>query len=263
MPISVYIEQSSSATGFKPEYSEIVRKAWVEWREVCPSTISCRFVSDPNQAQVVCKWTDNATELKKILGTACGEAGLGATLLSINSDRIKRAEMTIITVPPRNVFRATIPDKLMRHVALHEVGHALGIIGHSDRSTDIMFSCTFDDEKVRQISARDVNTLLALYKLDQSVMLKHLFKVHQSNTLDPVIKLNNEALEAMKALNFQLAIAKLEEAHKIDPTNQITKQNLGLAYCGRGTKELGTLNFTEASLYFTRGLPFLGSGNKR
>lgn len=235
----------------------------MEWREACPSTISCRFVSDPNQAQVVCKWTGNRAELKTILGRVCGDASLGATLLNINSDRIKRAEMTILTVPPIQTFRATIPDKVMRHVALHEVGHALGIIGHSDQYTDIMFSCAFDDDKVRPISTRDVNTLRALYKLDQSVMLKHLFKHHSENTSDPVIKLNNEALNAMKAMDFHLAIEKLEEAHKIDPTNQLTKHNLGLAYCGRGTKELGTLNFTEASLYFTRGLPFLGGGDKR
>jgi len=265
MPINVYIEPTSEAVGFRRRYVEILQEAWIEWREACSSTISCLFVSDPAQAQVVCKWTDKKVDLKSILGDICGGTSAGATKLSIVSNRIRRSELLILTVHPTNPFGG-IPDNVLRQIALHEVGHALGLIGHSDWPTDIMFSVTLGADIPRSLSKRDINTLIALYALDQSVMNKYKFepqfaKTFHSNT--NVNALNEEAMAAIKAMDFYLAVAKLEEAYKLDPTNELVKKNLGIAYCGCGTKELGTLDFSLASLYFTKGFPLLGGESKR
>ena len=50
----------------------------------------------------------------------------------------------------------------MQQVAAHEFGHALGIDGHSDVPTDLMFS-VIDSDHPQTISARDLNTLECLY----------------------------------------------------------------------------------------------------
>jgi predicted Zn-dependent protease len=56
-----------------------------------------------------------------------------------------------------------VNDNLIRSVSLHEVGHALGLTGHSRHPTDVMFfSESLVDDK-RELSARDRKTLVRLY----------------------------------------------------------------------------------------------------
>ena len=51
-------------------------------------------------------------------------------------------------------------------VAQHEIGHALGIWGHSANKNDVMY---FDNDnvekKAKTITSRDVNTLVSIYKM--------------------------------------------------------------------------------------------------
>ena len=53
-------------------------------------------------------------------------------------------------------------------IALHEIGHALGINGHSSDSKDIMFMSV--DKNQTTLSRRDVETLKALYKLKPGLL---------------------------------------------------------------------------------------------
>lgn len=78
------------------------------------------------------------------------------------------------TVPPQMIEvnldlvmgkSPTVRYRLLQNVVTHELGHALGLLGHSQNVTDMMYSVT--DEHSR-LSERDVNTLKKLYqqKLD-------------------------------------------------------------------------------------------------
>lgn len=49
-----------------------------------------------------------------------------------------------------------------------------------------------------------------------------------------VIKLNNEGVQALNANNYQLAIQKLEQAVKLDPTYAMARDNLAIAYNNLG-----------------------------
>ncbi len=53
-------------------------------------------------------------------------------------------------------------ELLVAHVAAHEMGHALGILRHSDRATDVMAASVAGTPPV---SSRDRRTVAALYRL--------------------------------------------------------------------------------------------------
>lgn len=96
---------------------------------------------------------------------------------------ITRLQQVIAGVPQVIVFmlRPTyylpeIPERTLQPVFLHELGHGLGILGHSDSHKDIMqpaelalFGARRTGKTIRvrfgSITARDVNTLKRIYEL--------------------------------------------------------------------------------------------------
>ncbi len=72
-----------------------------------------------------------------------------------NQDGILRHRM-VITLSPNQADRSLLSG------ARHELGHALGIWGHSDRSTDVMYSSQVAQPP--QISNRDRATLRKVYE---------------------------------------------------------------------------------------------------
>jgi predicted Zn-dependent protease len=57
-----------------------------------------------------------------------------------------------------------ISDVLVGKLVLHEIGHTLGIVGHSDNRDDIMFYSIDVSPREGRVSERDVKTLSELYK---------------------------------------------------------------------------------------------------
>jgi predicted Zn-dependent protease len=64
-----------------------------------------------------------------------------------------------------------VPERLLRSVALHEIGHAIGLFGHSDGSQDVMFAGELFSGKGKlslakpgNITQRDLNTLKKIYE---------------------------------------------------------------------------------------------------
>ena len=68
-----------------------------------------------------------------------------------------------IEVSLTNYNGGEFTDKNLQAIALHEIGHALGITYHSDNLNDIMYKST-DSYKNTTISKRDLNTLKETYR---------------------------------------------------------------------------------------------------
>jgi len=81
------------------------------------------------------------------------------------------------TVPPQVIeINLDLIDKkdadirylTLRNIVAHELGHAIGLLGHSPNNGDLMFPIT--DEHSR-ISERDLNTIKRLYDKKTTVPL--------------------------------------------------------------------------------------------
>jgi len=75
-----------------------------------------------------------------------------------------------IMVPPAESMPRQARLAWVRAIAAHEMGHALGILWHSDRRSDIMFPSI--NNAPETVSERDYQTIDALYALPNGAMVQ-------------------------------------------------------------------------------------------
>ena len=117
---------------------------------------------------------------------------------------------------------------------LHEIGHALGIHGHSPNPQDVMFS-NATPEVYSTLSKRDINTIRRMYNLPPA---------------DPQL----QGFVCVKEKNFQKAIACFNNALKDHPNSWQILQNIGSC-----NMELGRVD--TAIEYFEKSVKLGGLHN--
>jgi len=144
-PIRVWFAPTYAAN-FKPEFLDAIRRAFGEWTSA-GVPVRFDFGGDSTNAEVTVKWRIQF-EIERT----------GQTDVTWDENgTIQSAVITLATFDPKG--RPMESDDI-RVVAVHEVGHLLGL-DHSKDSTDIMFPTA----KVRALSDRDVRTVMLLYQL--------------------------------------------------------------------------------------------------
>jgi predicted Zn-dependent protease len=144
-PVRVYLS-GDTIENFQPAFVDAVRAALARWEQV-QLPVRFEYVEDSTRAEVLFRWR-RQFDIDRT----------GQTDLTWDRDgHVLTAVVTIATIDPTNHPMST---EDVRVVALHEIGHLLGL-NHSSDSTDVMFGHTM----VRDLSLRDERTAQLLYEL--------------------------------------------------------------------------------------------------
>ena len=154
MPLRVFIDSKCKLPAFSPMYAASLKRAFLDWADKSQDTISFVFRADPAQCDIICRWTADTSKF--------GPMNEGAeTRLYGNESGLAKGEIDILLVLAGS--KRSLSEEQMRGIALHEVGHVLGLAGHSQNQDDIMFFSAHTTNYWRGISLRDAATLVRLY----------------------------------------------------------------------------------------------------
>jgi tetratricopeptide (TPR) repeat protein len=138
----------------------------------------------------------------------------------------------------------------MRMIAVHEIGHALGLTGHSPYEEDVMFPALSNQ---RGITSRDVATLYKLYEIGGAAI-----STESSDLTDrgKIQLLFAEASKAKANNDTAKALEYFEQVLKIDSSNRSGRMlmacelnNMGLS---KITEPVQALKYFRWASYFDR-----------
>lgn len=155
MPLKVFIGDGKAIPGFDQKYNQILKNSFIAWSNSVPGNkVSFVFVSDPKLADIDCNWTADLHKVSRL-------SEPGEVKLQYSSAGIKHADMALLA--RSSVDGTKFSENFARALCLHEVGHSLGLMGHSPEISDIMFCCIPFTDSLRELSGRDQATIKRLY----------------------------------------------------------------------------------------------------
>lgn len=216
MPLKIFIEKAPQGIrNFQPAFISQIPRAMDIWGSALNHQLRYRLVDEKEQADLRVTWTNTIdTRGHNSDGGTAYTAGL--TIPNIKDDQIRYMDVKIATFDIQGKPQTT---EIVYAVAIHELGHALGLLGHSDNPADIMFA---QNQHVITPSVRDKNTIRKLYT-----------EVADINNLPASERKKAEGRDDEIAKKMDESIEKMEKQAKEDGM-ALTWLNLGVAYFQKG-----------------------------
>jgi hypothetical protein len=140
-PIRVWVDKSSPL--YKPHFNSYVTEGFRLWADALDSRLKYVFVNNPKQADITVTWVTSFND----------RYVAGVTTYRVGSAKIQMKAVGV-------------PDPDIKANVIHEIGHALGISGHSKNPEDIMVGVrrwTRSGFYEPKLSERDVQAIRRLY----------------------------------------------------------------------------------------------------
>lgn len=151
-PVRVYIE---TPTNINPDQANIwvktVTQSVTEWNQYLP----LQLIPTLATADIIIQ-----RKVPPLQGKPPRARSALATYELYTKDQILRHQFTILLAPSQT-------GKFLLSAARHELGHALGIWGHSTNPTDVLYFSQVANPPT--ISPRDINTLKRIYQQPTSL----------------------------------------------------------------------------------------------
>ncbi len=196
MPIKIYIapfrwyEKSKQNESYA--YNQMVYDAFEQWSQLSNGKIRFQHVAQLDGSQIDVSWR------------RVDRKSLGHCQYMVNDQSLLYSAEIKIGISDGIIHGQYNDMDEVRHTILHEIAHALGLIGHSDHASDIMY--VPHQYGVTSISERDVATLNTLYKLPTAfdyVAAGRKFKLPEPFTLHDVLnRLAGRGENSGKTIDF-------------------------------------------------------------
>ena len=147
-PLVVFIS-GGGVPGYSEDLRSAVREAFVRWERVGAIPVVFSFVRDSTQAEVVVKWVESF---------AIRRTGQAEVKWDPNGWLVGG----LLTIATHQNDGRAVSREVAYTVALHEIGHCLGL-GHIENRQAIMFNTFFTNYPKRALHADDINALRGLY----------------------------------------------------------------------------------------------------
>jgi len=163
LPLRVFVQNGKGTLGFREAFAKALFDSFAEWSRASQDRIAFNFINNPRQADIVVSWTGNPYDVRQTGSDV--EQGVCVLRASERSNedhiRIDHADVRLLTVDRET--RQPLSDDDMKKTCLHELGHALGLHGHSTNNHDIMFF-SVSPTVWPVLSKRDKATLVRIYE---------------------------------------------------------------------------------------------------
>ncbi len=169
-PLSVYIEDKDSVPEY---YIQNINKALNLWT-ARTNFVKFKDASSKEDAQILIRFKDVPPDLCQ--NGVC-KYTVAYTDPSIDNNKI--LQQMVLTFYKTNPLKNNFSPREVFNTALHEVGHTLGIMGHSDNPGDLMYSMQDSDlgkdyyyfykTEDQTLTLRDLKTLVLLYRIEPTI----------------------------------------------------------------------------------------------
>jgi len=249
-PLNVYIKTNSTIA---PKYYEgMIQKAFLQWQTSTDNFIRFKFVDNEKDSNITVSINSSA-DMKKCTGADCKYA-VAYTTPQISGNHLKK--MNIYFYDSNNLGQP-FPEREIYNTALHEIGHSLGIMGHSQNPDDLMYmesnknNINYDiNSDIQLISSSDLNTLNLLYKLVPDITNTSMSKFDTSRQFySPIVMGSSPEINSKKitvAQNYikaapQVPNGYIDLAAAYSETKQyklaIETLEKGLSYCSNNNEK--------------------------
>jgi tetratricopeptide (TPR) repeat protein len=241
MPLKVYISNGFHINGWHTGMKQAVSSAMRRWQSASGGKVSFVQTANANQADITVRWQKNFSD--NILGVSPFQS-VGNTII--------RSDITLAVYYPNS--DQPIPQAELVTIATHEMGHAIGLKGHSPYPDDVMYYSTSHSGD-QALSQRDINTIGMLYKLNADVQNSTSGSTAQTQKSYELYQLG---VQSQKQNRITEAMAYYRQALQLNRELVEAKFNLGALLINEGnrlvrSKQLPAAqkNFEEASQLYT------------
>ncbi len=232
MPLKVFISSGQGVPGWQPEMTQSVLKAMQTWQQASRNKVRFTSTSNLKNAHIVVRW-------QKVFK----DSYLGLSPTQTMGNTLIQSDVILATYYPDGKTPISLSE--LNRVAIHELGHAIGLKGHSPFPEDVMYY-TIHPKNTGNLTARDIKTIGLLYAIEADVKNSDTMSMAQSQQYFEAYK---KAREAYNNNELNKAIAYFREAVRYNSQEPEAKFLLATALLKQSQVLIQQSNYLWAKKY--------------